>query len=187
MVDGNESSNKGFSDLVFLAPLLFPIIGFLIGIGASYGLNYLESIPRWRSLPPPPSEAIELVDLTSRCLFIKSFDANHYFFCDYGSRSDTWVIIDEVEQYPDPHSSCHEGVFPDLPTDVVQFVEYCAHKEYIDNTQFALFDNGIIKMRRINPSIWGSLFRNLLVILMSSVLGLITGIVLLRHYEKNTS
>jgi hypothetical protein len=179
----SKSPNKGFSNLVFLAPFLFPIIGFFIGLGASHGLNYLEMVPRWRSLPPPPSQPIELVEVSPGCLFIESFDSNHYYFCDHGSRNDDWVSTDKVEQYPD--SSCWEGVFPDPPTDVVQVVEYCAHKEYIDNIQFALFDSGTIKMRRINPSIWGSLCRNVLLIIMSSVLGLISGIVLLRHYEKD--
>ena len=65
----------------------------------------------------------------------------------YGTENDTWENFKEVESNV-PEIPCPDNI-PDSPDDdVLQVVEFCLASENIDNTQFALFNDGSIKLRR---------------------------------------
>ena len=176
MNDDSMSNSNGRFFLALVAPILFPLIGIFIGVGFNHGLFVLGNNPRWRRIPDPPSPPIELVDAAPGCVYIQSADENNYFFCENnGNENVSWEIFDEVE-LNGARIPCSKTMFPDPPGDALQIVEFCLGKEYIDNTQFALFEDGSIKFRRIQGNGWGSLYRGLIIILVGGILGLISGI-----------
>ena len=183
MNDDNVSNSNGRFALALIAPFLFPLIGIFIGVGVNYGVFLLGKNPRWRTIPAPPSPPLELILAAPGCVSIKSADENNYFFCDNsGTENDSWEKYDEVEQYG-AEIQCPD-TFPDSPDDALQIIEFCLGKEYIDNTQFALFNDGSIKIRRIQGTGMGSLYRGLLLSLSGGFLGLIIGIGLFIYRQK---
>jgi hypothetical protein len=168
----NTSIDNCSSALIVLS--LFTVIGFFIGFGVNYGLVVEGNNPRWRRIPTPPSPALKLVYATPGCVYIESVDEKSYFFCDkYSTDKESWQRYNEFEQHY-PEISCPDS-FPDHPYEALQTIEFCLGKEYIDNTQFALFTDGSIKIRRSQGG-WGSLYRGVLLIFGGSVLGLFTGV-----------
>ena len=175
MNDRRLTPPNGRFGLALIAIFLFPVIGFFIGVGVNYGLFVLGNNPRWRRIPAPPSPPLVLVYSEPGCVYIKSVDENNYFFCDnYGTENDTWDSYDEVE-FNVPEIPCPDA-FPDSPDDALQVVEFCLATENVDNTQFALFNDGSIKIRRSQGTGWGSLYRGVLLSLGGGVLGVFAGI-----------
>lgn len=184
MNDQRLNPTNGSCPLVLITFFLFPVIGFFLGLGVNYGLFVIGKNPWWRRIPPPPSPAIELISAGPGCVYIKSVDNKNYFFCEStGTESDTWENFEEVESNV-PGQPC-PNTFPDSPDDALQVVEFCLAKEYIDNTQFALFDDGSIKIRRVQGSGWGSLYRGILLSLGGCLLGLITGVGYYSYRKSN--
>jgi hypothetical protein len=170
MNDQGSNTTNGTCSLVLIAFFLFPVIGFFVGVGINYGLFVLENNPSWERIPTPPSPPLEVVYAEPGCVYINAVDENNYFFCDkYGTENDSWQSYDEIEHH-EAEIPCPD-TFPDYPDDALQTIEFCLGKEYIDNTQFALFNDGSIKIRRIQGDPWGSLYRGVFLSLGGGVLG----------------
>lgn len=175
MNDKGFNSTNGSWTLFLIAVFLFPMIGFFLGLGINYGLFVLGKNPRWRRIPAPPSPAVELMSAAPGCVYIKSADDNNYVYCDNTStENDTWEYFKEVESNV-PGQPC-PNTFTDSPDDVLQVVEFCLASENIDNTQFALFNDGSIKIRRSQGTGWGSLYRGIFLSLGGGLLALIVGV-----------
>jgi len=175
MNDHGLTPSNGRFGLALIASFLFPLICFFIGIGVNYGLFVLVNNPRWRRIPAPPSPPLSLVYAAPGCVYIKSVDENNYFFCDnYGTENASWERFDEIE-HNEAEIPCPD-TFPDSPDDALQLIEFCLGKEYISHTQFALFNDGSIKIRRNQGDTWGSLYRGVLLSLGGGLLGVIAGI-----------
>jgi hypothetical protein len=173
MNDHGLNTTNGTCALALIAFFLFPVIGFFIGVGVNYGLFVIGNNPRWKKIPAPPSPALELVYAAPGCVYIESVDENSYFFCDkYNTDKESWQRYDEIE-HNYAEISCPDN-FSSSPDDALQTIEFCLGKEYIDNTQFALLNDGSIKIRRSQGG-WGSLYRGVLLSLGGGLLGLITG------------
>jgi hypothetical protein len=174
MKDHGLNTTNGTCALALIAFFLFPVIGFFIGAGVNYGLFVVGNNPRWRRMPAPPSPALELVYAAPGCVYIESVDENSYFFCDqYSTDKESWLRYNEFEHHY-AEMPCPD-YFPDYPYDALQTIEFCLGKEYIDNTQFALLNDGSIKIRRSQGG-WGSLYRGVLLIFGGGMLGLFTGV-----------
>jgi len=171
---GSNTTNVNYA-LAFIVIFLFPVIGFFVGIGVNYGLFALGNNPRWRRIPAPPSPALDFVYTAPGCVYIKSVDENNYYFCEnYKGEQGSWRIFDHIEEIG-AEMPCPD-TFPDSPYDALQVVEFCLATENIDNTQFALFNDGSIKIRRSQGTGWGSLYRGVLLSLGGGVLGLFVGV-----------
>ena len=176
MNDHRLAPSKDCFGLALIAFFLFPLIGFLIGVGVHNGSIILENNPRWKSIPAAPSPPLELVYAAPGCVYITSVDENNYFFCDkYGTGNESWQRYDEIEHHY-AEIPCPE-YFPDYPyDDALQTIEFCLGKEYIDNTKFALLNDRSIKMRRIHGTGLGSFYQGVLLSLGGGVLGLLVGV-----------
>ncbi len=130
----------------------------------------LEIIPDGKEYLLPPLPPLTLVYAEPGCVYVKSVDENNYFFCDnYGTENDSWKRFDEIEQN-EAEIPCPD-TFHDSPDGALQLIEFCLGAEYIDYTQFALFNDGSIKIRRNQGDPWGSLYRGVLLSLGGGVLG----------------
>jgi hypothetical protein len=171
-----RSHTYGRVAFALIIPLMFLVLGSGAGLGIANLLAYLETKSVWVELPQAPSEPVEMIGANSGCVFVNSVDGNVYMYCErYSTNQDPWERLDEPARILD--SECPDDAFPDPPRGTIQAVEHCFGHEVLDYSQFALLEDGMIKMYWIQTdSAMGQLGRGFSAIFFGSIIGLVLGI-----------
>ena len=109
-------------------------------------------------------------------MYVKALDGHLYSYCEqYDGEEGVWQRLDEPSRIIS--GPCSEDDIPEPPKKTIEVVEYCFGREFLDNTGFALLEDGTMRIYRISTtSAMGQIGRAIGGIILGAVAGLIVGI-----------